>query len=264
MSGGSSKSKSKSMSRSSGSSSTGVWDDQSQYLNQLYAGASEDLANPRQYGADRYAGIGAQTERAIGGSLGTYGENVANIGAAGQQFRDTMGGKYLDPESNPNLRAQFDVGARGITREYMGAVQSLGSRMEASGRSGSGVGEFRGQRDREALATGLGDFSAKLYGDAYAQERGIQAGMTGQAGQIAGAGWQNVAGLSSMGDREQLNRQSELDDQNQRFQYSQNIRGEQLAQFRDMIGGPTMVSEAEESSFSKSKSKGKQKQGGFW
>ncbi len=148
MSGGRSTSRSTSVSSSSGSSSTGVWGDQSQYLNELYAGASGDLANRKQYGADRYAGIGAQTEQAIGGSLGTYGENVANIGAAGAQFRDTMGGKFLDPESNPNLRASFDVGARGIRREYMGAVQSLGSRMEASGRSGSGAGEFRAQRDR--------------------------------------------------------------------------------------------------------------------
>lgn len=271
MSGSSSKSRSssRSSSRSYGrsSSSTDVWGDQAGYLNQLYEGASADLATPREYGANRYAGIGAGTRQAIGASAGTFARNEENIDAASTQFQDTMAGRYLDPESNPYLQAQFDVGARGIRREFLDATQALGSRAEASGRSGSPNARFRQGRNAEALATGLADFSAKLYGENYGRERGIMAGMTDQAQSIAGAGFQNVAGLSQMGDREQLDRQSQLDDQNQRFQFNQERFANQLAQFRDLIGGPTMTSDAMsvESSMSKSRSKsrGKQASGGL-
>ena len=258
MSGGSSRSSSESnaMSRGSSSSQTGVWGAQSGYLNELYAGASADLANPRQYGGNRYAGIGDQTQQALQASYGTFRRGEANLDTASQQFQETMGGKYLGPDSNQFLRGQFETGSRDITRKFMDATQSLGSSMEASGRAGSGAQGFRQGRNEEALATGLGDFASRLYGDNYGRERGIMANMAGQGAQIAGAGWQNQQGFSAAGDRAQLDSQGRLDDMTGRFQFNQNIRGQQLAEFRDLIGGPTMTSSSESEEMSRSSSQG--------
>jgi len=207
------------------------------------------------------------TRAAIAGSFNAYGRGEANADAASQQFQSTMRGDYLNPESNPHLQSQFDVGARGIKREYFDAVQGLGSRMEGAGRSGSGAEQFRGQRNQENLATGLGDFGAKLYGENYGRERQLQAGMTGQGGQITGAGWSNLQGLSALGDREQMDRQGQLSDQVQRFEFDRDARANKLGEFRDLIGGPVMTSEASsiESSraSSKSKTKSKSAQGGL-
>lgn len=271
MGGGKSKNKtsSKSSSYSTGrsSSSTGVWGEQSGALERLYAGAEGNLNSPYGYGQDRYAGMSGQTRAAIGGAFNAYGRGEANTDAASRQFQGTMRGDYLNPESNPHLQAQFDVGARGIKREYFDAVQGLGSRMEGSGRSGGGAEQFRGQRLQENLATGLGDFGAKLYGENYGRERQIQAGMAGQGGQITGAGWSNLQGLSGLGDREQMDRQGALSDQVKRFEFDRDARSAKLGEFRDLIGGPVMTSDARSyestRSTSRSKTKGKSSKGGL-
>lgn len=247
----------KSKNKSSSSSATSVWQNQQPALNALYGGAMGNMGQNYQYGQNRYAGMGRNTEQAIGAAGGMFRQGQANVGAASGQFQSTMQGDYLSPDSNPFLQQQYDIGARGITRSFYDATNALGSRMEGSGRSGGGIAGNRQDRLRENLATGLGDFGAQLYGQNYARERGIMAGMAGQAGAINAAGWQNNMGLSASGDREQMNRQGQLQDQNDRFQQAQRGRAEKLSEFRDLIGGPVMVSQ------SKSKGKGSSMGGGI-
>jgi len=245
MGGGSSKTK------SSGKSSTKPWEQQSQYLSQLYGGAADNLNQDYQYGDDRFAGMGANTRQAVGDSAGMYGQGAGNVNAASNEFGKTMSGQYLDPNSNPFLQANYDKGARNITNSFMDATQSLGSRMAGANRSGSGAENYRQNQNQENLATGLGDFGAQLYGENYSRERGNMMGAMGQAGAINQAGWQNVAGMSASGDREQADRQGVLDDTNARFQFAQNARATKLGEFRDLIGGPVMTTESEQVSKSK-------------
>lgn len=246
------KSKNKSSSSSSSSGSTSVWKNQQPAFNALYGGAMGNMGQNYQYGQNRYAGMGGNTEQAIGAAGGMFRQGQANVGAASGQFQSTMQGDYLSPDSNPYLQQQYDVGSRNMTKSFYDATNALGSRMEASGRSGGGIAGNRQSQLEENLATGLGDFGAQLYGQNYARERGIMAGMAGQAGAINAAGWQNNMGLSASGDREQMNRQGQLQDQNDRFQQAQRGRAEKLSEFRDLIGGPVMVSQQQ----SKSRSKG--------
>jgi hypothetical protein len=246
MGGGSSKQKSTQKS----SSKTFVNADQREQLKSLWSRAG-DLSNegPYSYGQDRVAAMDEGSERALGSAGGQYAQGQENLREANDQTNSTLRGDYLGPESNPWLKRTHDVGVRNMTRGFYNATNALGSRMEAAGRTGGGAhAAGQGVAD-ENLATGIGDYTAKLYGDNYQQERNRQVGAVGQASGNTQAGWQNIAGYAAAGDRMQEQRQAELSDMVSRFQFDQQGTATKLAEFSQMIGGPVM----------EQRSKGKQK-----
>lgn len=236
MGGGTSKGK------SSAESSTGIWGAQAGFLKSLF-GRAESLYGQGnyQYGQGRVAGLDPQTAMSIGASGEQFQRGQQNIGAASQQTNATLRGEYLGPESNPWLQRTHDVGVRNMTRGFYNATNALGSRMEAAGRTGSGAHAYGSQIAQENLATGIGDFTANLYGNNYQQERGRQMQAVGMAGANTAAGWQNIGALGQSGDRMQAQRQAELSDMVERFQFDQMGSAQKLAEFSQMIGTPIMT-----------------------
>ena len=107
------------------------------------------------------------------------------------QFKNTIGGMYLDPSTNKYLEDYFRLGAERIK----GSLSPSFGHMQAFGQH-SGY--------NEALSRGLGDFSVGLYGGAYEKERDRQNQMTAAApgflGQSAQAQFQPYSQyLSSVG-----------------------------------------------------------------
>ena len=109
-------------------------------------------------------------------ALDQYGTQLQNYNvdpygimpAAGQQFRDTIGGVYLDPSTNKYLTDYFNAGAeriKGTVSPSFGHMQAFGSHTGYN----------------EALSRGLGDFATGLYGGNYAKERDRQTTMTAAA-----------------------------------------------------------------------------------
>jgi hypothetical protein len=168
----------------------------------------------------------------------------------------TLRGDYLDPASNPWLQRTHDIGARNMTRKFYGATNALGSRMAAAGRAGGGAHGSGQAIAEENLATGLGDFTANLYGNNYQQERSRQMGAVGQSAANTQAGWMNTANLATSGDRDQQQRQAELTDMVGRFNFEQYGRAQKLQEFSQMLGGPITLSQSSGRSRTDSKGKG--------
>ena len=237
---------------SSQSSSSAPWEAQAPYLKQLFSSA-QDLFNQGPYkspdfgttvGPSRETGqaFGMTSQRALGGD--------PTVRAGRQYTESVLRGDRQDPNLNPALQRYADIGARNLTDQYYGARSALGSRMEGAGRSGGGT-ERRGvgQAD-EALATGLGDLQAKIYGPAYAQgEQNRMAAAASAPGTYGQEQYRSAAALRGVGaDRENFQR-DKISDMMRRFEQSQRGGSEKLAEFAQFLGGPIMEGRSEGSSF---------------
>jgi hypothetical protein len=234
-----------SASKSKEKSKSTVWTGQEESLKTLY-GRADDLykQGPYEYGEDRVEGFDPAQEEALGlaEARGRGGSDLTR--AAQGEAQRTLEGEYLDPEKNQFLQRYSDIGARNMRRDYYGTINSLGSRLESAGRTGSGAHATGTQVAGENLATGMGDFQAKLYGGAYEGERGRMMGAMEQSNYLANQDYRDYNALMSAGQQRQQQRQSERDDMVERFKHDQYAMAEKLAEFSSMIGDPVSTSTA--------------------
>lgn len=144
-------------------------------------GAADSLANTRAATAgNAYDGgyLGA-ANRAAG--------LKASVGQEGRYISDTLGGKYLNPQSNPYLKATYDKASRSV-------ISNNDSLFASGGRFNSGAAQ-------RALATGLGDMATDLYGQNYQMERGRME----NAAQMAAAQSGRQDAMTQFGVGQQLN-----------------------------------------------------------
>jgi hypothetical protein len=218
------------------SSSSKPWKGQAKYLKQMYGRAGELYdQGPYEYGPGRVAGFDPSSQQAFG--MAEQRAQGTSLGRAGrEQLESTIQGDYLDVEKQPWLQDY----ARGVQRNYYGAVNQLGSRMEAAGRSGSGAQGRGAAVAEENLSRGL----STLYGGAYESERGRQMQATGMMGDVQRQDYQNISALRNVGMQREQQRQREIDDMVQRFQFTQQANAQKLAEFGQMIGAPVMESKS--------------------
>lgn len=234
----------------SSDSKTQPWEGQADFLRSLYNRAESQWGGtPYEYGPDRVAEFDPASNRAFNmvEQRATQGSSLNR--AAQGHAEDTIRGDYLDPDSNPWLERTGEVGARALRRNYLSTVQGLGSRMEASGRTGSGAHATGSNINDENLATGLGDFYSKLYGGAYDQERNRQMGATGMAGQLSELDYRDATALRNVGMQREGRQQSVLDELVARFNFNQYEPQKRLQEFAGNIGSPVMESEASSMNF---------------
>lgn len=121
---------------------------------------------------------------------GVYGANGPGnqslIGPATQQMQDTIGGKYLDPNTNPYLDQTY--------RHAAGLVNAnVASTFENANRYGSGA-------HQGVLQEGLNNLATNIYGGNYQQERTRQqAASTAAPAFTTGAAATPYAGLTAYG-----------------------------------------------------------------
>ena len=264
----SSQSRSSSWSREKSASSTGVWGGQGGYLQDVYQQAQGRFGEgPYSYGASRIADMDPRMSQALGAASGQYAQGQQTLGQAGQALGETLSGDYLDPSRNQSLERMRQIAARGVTEDYYGATQALGSSMEAAGRTGSGAHAYGSQIAQRNLATGLADMSAGIYGQNYQAERDRMMGAVGQAGAQTQAGWQGAQNLAQMGSMGFQHAQALAEEGGARHMFGQTAQDESLARYQQMLGGPVMTSQAMSEAASRSKamsrSKGKQVSGGI-
>lgn len=188
------------------------------------------------------------TSRALAGSPVTQAAqgavtNIANGGGvnpATKYLTDTANGMYADPNSNPYLQATFNQGAQGI-RDQVNAT------FGAAGRTGSGY-------NQDVLEKNLGNFANDLYGQNYANERGMmfnaanslgQNYNTGQTQQLAAAqlapglasqDYTDLQALGGVGAAQEDKAGQSLQDLLSRWDYSQNAPWQLLQQYGGMLG----------------------------
>jgi hypothetical protein len=174
---------------------------------QAYGGQTVAQLNPYQT-----AGYDAMSSRAMQGSP------VSD--AASSSLTDTLNGKYLN--SNPYLDQ--------IVKQSQNDVVSRMDQLSA--RSGS----FGNTGGYETTARTLGDLSANIRGQDYANERNRQVSALGYAPSIANQDYTDAQQLLAAGQGYQAQDQRNLTDQYNRFQEAQNYPQQQLATLGKGLG----------------------------
>lgn len=103
--------------------------------------------------------------------------------------------------SNPYLAGEFNAAAQPVTNAYMTATApQTDSNFEASGRYGSGALGSARSINEQNLGTTLGNMGSNLYGQDYANERGLMTSAQGTLGSLINQGiGLEQAGGSSLG-----------------------------------------------------------------
>lgn len=231
------------MGSTSQSSQSAPWESQAPYLKQLFSSA-RDLFQQGPYQSPDFGtavGPSQETGQAFGmtSQRATGGDPTVQ---AGRQYTESvLRGDRQDPSLNPALQRYADIGARNLTDQYYGARSALGSRMEGAGRSGGGTHRRGMGGTDEALATGLGDLQAKIYGPAYAQgEQNRMAAAASAPGTYGQEAYRSAAAMRGVGaDRENFQR-DKISDMMRRFEQSQRGGAEKLGEFAQFLGGPIM------------------------
>ena len=154
--------------------------------------------------------------------------NRARLGspltAAGQrEVLDTIGGKYLTPDSNPFLGQQFESLTNRIGR-------GVDTRFVDANRYGS-------EAHKRNLAEVYGDVGAQLYGQNYQTERGRQQAAAFGAPGLATTDYGDIAALGQVGGQREAQaarlKQAEID----RFNFEQQLPQSKLNQYMNTLRG---------------------------
>ncbi len=236
---------------SSQSSTSTPWGPQQEYLKSLFSRA-EGLYNEGPYqspGFGTYAQFDPASQRGFGMTEARAMGGDPTVSAGRDFTNQVLRGDRQDPNLNPQLQRFADIGARGLTDQYYGARNALGSRMEGSGRTGGGTHRRGLGGADEALATGLGDMQAQIYGGAYQQgEQNRMAAAATAPGTYGTEAYQSAAALRGVGAERENQQRTRINDMVQRFEQKQRGGSEKLSEFMQFLGGPIMESESSGSS----------------
>jgi hypothetical protein len=181
-------------------------------------------------GANPYltAGWNATANRAMQGS--------PVMSAANQQMQGTIGGQYLNANSNPYLTGQIDAAQGDLARNF-NLVNKPGwdTRMSRAGGYNSGVAEMAGN-DYGNLAQNMGRIGSDMRFNAYNTERGYQQQAMGMAPQFAQQDYQDANALLNVGAQRQTFDQAGADQNLRWFQEAQAYPQNRLNDYARMIG----------------------------
>lgn len=129
---------------------------------------------------------------------------------------DTIGGKFLSPDSNPYLRGMYDQAANRVSDAFArGTAAQTDSAAARAGAFGGSAWQEMQNNNQQALGDTLGNMATNMYGQAYNQERGLQNNAMQFAPQFAGAqqqyGFNNANALLGIGGMQQAYGQANLD-----------------------------------------------------
>ena len=220
-----------------------------QRAQQLFFGAQ-----PQLFPGQMYVSPSAQTQQALAQQEALATGAQPTLQAAQQAYQSSLGqigqtaaGGFL--QVNPYQQAMLAAATRPLTQQYgEQIVPGIASLYSRAGRYGSGAMERALGGATEAYGRALGDVSANIVGQDYARERQLQ--QQAQLGQAALAqsapsffqmGFLPSQALAQVGAaREQIAAQP-LQEQIQRYQYSQQQPYEALQGFLSSIYGTPMA-----------------------
>ena len=161
-------------------------------------------------------------------------------GASQQQTMDTIGGNYLNPQTNPYLQQTFDTAADRVTDAFSRgtAARTDTAFAQSHGYGGSAWNEVQ-QANEQALGDSLSGLAANVYGNNYAQERGRQQQASqfapSLAGTISSQGYRDADALLNTGGMQQGLGQQYIADDMSRFTQAQQYPYQQFQQFGAMF-----------------------------
>jgi hypothetical protein len=231
-------------SQSSSNQSTRVPAFQKKYLQDLFSRAQTDVANNpmEMYGGPMVAAQDPATLGYYGNALDYAQNGNAGLNEAAGYNSDVLSGKYLSPESNPNLRATYDQAAQAVTDDYRNSVlPAISSRFARSGNSLSGQYLGASARADQGLARGLSTLATGIYGGAYDAERGRMDSARSFSPVLAEDQQNRLAAEQSVGQQKQSYAQSLIDELINRFDFAQNEPAQRLSRYSSLLGNPITI-----------------------
>jgi hypothetical protein len=143
--------------------------------------------------------------------------------SAQRETLDTIGGKYLSPDSNPYLQQTFDSLTNRIGR-------NVDSRFVDANRYGS-------EAHKRNLAESYGDVGTQLYGQNYQTERGRQQAAAFGAPGMAQSDYGDIQALGNVGMQREQKADQYLQDQMNRFNFQQQLPQQKLNQYMNTLRG---------------------------
>ncbi len=221
-----------------------------QRAEQLFFGAQPQMFEGQMYVSPSQQTLSAlqQQEAAITAGQPTLQQAQQAYQASLGQIGQTAAGGFL--QGSPYREAMLQAATRPLTQQFgeqvLPGVASLYSR---AGRYGSGAMERALGGATEAYGRALGDVSANIVGQDYARERALQ--QQAQMGQAALAqaapsffqqGFLPSQALAQVGAAQEQIAAQPLQEQIQRFQYSQQLPYSQLQSYLSSVYGTPMAS----------------------
>lgn len=215
------------------------WSEQQPFLKSGFQSAQDNVLNkPLSYfdgstvvGSDPATtqGLNMTEQRAQAGSPLT--------GQAQGQVSGTLNGDYLNG-GNPAYQGMVDRSIQPLRQEYQQTVTpGIDSSFAAGGRYGSNSFQTARGQAADSYMRNVGDISSGLAYQNYNDERGRQMSAAGMAPSLAQADYADAGMLGQVGAQREAQSQAQLQDQVNRFNFTQSEPANRLAQYMGLIGG---------------------------
>lgn len=179
-------------------------------------------ASPSYFPGSTVTPFAPQTEQALQLTQNRALQGSPLTAAAGGELSRTLGGDYLR-QGNPYMQGAFDAAARPVT-------DAVNAQFAKSGRLNSGA-------YADVLSRNLGEISSQMGYQNYQAERGRMQSAIPLAQQLAQGDYADYAALAGVGQAREGQNQRELQDQINRFNFSQQSPIDKLARYQALISG---------------------------
>jgi hypothetical protein len=192
--------------------------------NKAFDWTNQNITAPGYFPGGTVAPQGARTGAAETMLFQTAANGLNDPNSAsnvGRNFAlDTIGGKYLDPASNPAYQGWLEASFRPQAEQFRDILApSIDSKFAGSGRTAGGAHFDTTMRGVQDLERAQADAAAKSALGLYQGERNNQFAAAGMLPQFQNMDYQNLAGLLQAGQSSDAYAQSLLDDQNAKYSY---------------------------------------------
>lgn len=214
------------------------WEPQQQYLTDLFGQAQRQFYGG---GADYFPGqtyvpFARQTEEALRMQEQRARQGSGAERAFSNQLEATLRGDFLN--ANPYLDDVVGAATRGVTEQFEQSVlPGISATFGAGGRTGGGIHQQALTQAGGELAQAVGDIEANIRGGAYESERQRQLQAGGLVPTASALDYQNIDRLRGVGGATEDQARRILEDQIRRFDFYQQRPQQNLAAYRDLIGG---------------------------
>jgi len=200
------------------------WSKQQPYLEEVFREAQRlyQQPGPHYFPGETVAPFSPETELALNAQAARAMSGSPHLAALGQEALATLGGRYLST-GNPYFGA--------MTARIANEIRPrLDSQFASSGRYASGA-------HQEAAARALADATASLAYQSYSDERARMLQAAAFTPQLAQADYADIAQLAAVGQAREQMQQALVNDQIARFNFTQQLPFNKLAQYAGLIQG---------------------------
>lgn len=187
--------------------------------NAAFDWTNQNMTAPGYFPGGTVAPQSQNTVNALGqmAAIGA-GSNLPKYG--GDFARDTLSGKYLDPNSNPAYQGWLEASFRPQAEQFRDIIApSIDSTFAGSGRTAGGAHFDTSMRGFTDLARTQSDAAAKSALGLYQGERANQFAALGALPGIQNMAYQNAGALGQAGAAQDAYSQALLDAQNAKYEY---------------------------------------------